>query len=135
MAEDFYLDTSIWLDFHENRGRNGELALRLIFKILKENLKIAYSDLHIKELKVLGYSKGEIESFFAIAKPANIIRVHIYKEQNWEARSVSKQRDVPVGDALHAIICRDNFLQFVSRDTDFEKLKDIVEAKKPEDFI
>ena len=44
MFNDFYFDTSVWLDFHEKRGNNGELALKLIIKIVDENLKIAYSD-------------------------------------------------------------------------------------------
>ena len=44
MIGEFYYDTSIWIDFHEKRGRNGELALRLIIKIINEDLRIAYSD-------------------------------------------------------------------------------------------
>lgn len=135
MAEDFYFDTSIWLDFHEKRDKNGELALKLILKIIKEDSKIVYSDLHLKEFKNLGYTKDEINSIFRIVKPDNIKRVHIYREQKEEAKKVAKQRDVPEGDALHAILCRDNNLQLISRDLDFEKLKDICKAKLPEEFI
>ena len=58
MQEDFYLDTSIWLDFHEKRGENGEIALKLILKIINEDIKAAYSDLHIKEFKKLDYTQS-----------------------------------------------------------------------------
>lgn len=135
MQEDFYLDTSIWLDFHEKREINGELALKLILKIINEDLKIAYSDLHIKEFKNLGYTQNQINSIFNIAKPDNIKRIHIYREQIEEATKIARQRNVPKKDALHAILARDNNLQLISLDTHFEKLKDISAYKKPEDFI
>lgn len=135
MQEDFYLDTSIWLDFHEKREINGELALKLILKIINEDLKIAYSDLHIKEFKNLGYTQNEINSILSIVKPNNLKHVHIYREQREEAKKTARRKNVPEGDALHAIICRDNNLQLISRDIDFERLKDITRAKLPEDFI
>lgn len=135
MTDDFYYDTSIWLDFHEKRGENGELALKLILKIINEDLKIAYSDLNVKEFKNLGYNQNEINSMLSIVKPDNIKRVHIYREQKEEAKRIAKQRDVPEGDALHAILCRDNYLLLISRDPHFEKLKDITLVKLPEDFI
>lgn len=135
MEEDFYLDTSIWLDFYEKRGRNGELALKLILKIINEDLKVGYSDLHIKEFKNLGYFQNEINSIFSIVKPNNIKHVHIYREQKEEAKKIARQRNVPRKDALHAVLSRDNNLQLISRDEHFEKLKDISIAKKPEDFI
>lgn len=135
MQEDFYLDTSIWLDFHEKRGENGELALKLILKIINEDFKVAYSDLHIKEFKNLGYTQDQITSILKIAKPNNIERIHIHKEQLKEARKLAKQRNVPNKDMLHAILARDNDLQLVSRDHHFEKLRDVADAKLPEDFI
>ena len=107
----------------------------MIFYLINEDLKIAYSDLHIKEFKHLGYTTENINSIFSVAKPNNIKRVHIYREQAEEATKISRQRDVPKKDALHAVLARDNDSQLISRDTHFEKLKDITVAKKPEDFI
>ena len=34
MTDRFYLDTSVWLDFYLKRGKNGEIAKKLI-KIIK----------------------------------------------------------------------------------------------------
>ena len=135
MTEEFYFDTSIWLDFHEKRGRNGELALKLLTKIIEDDLKIAYSDLNVKEFKNLGYTKDEINSILSIAKPNNIKHIHIYREQIEEAKKLAKQRDVPKKDVLHAILARDNRLQLIATDLHFEQLRNITTAKKPEDFI
>lgn len=133
LIENFYPDTSIWLDVYEKRGKNGELSLRLFSKIIKENLHIHYSDLNVKELKNLGYA-SEISKIFDVFK-LNLRKVHIYKKQIDEANKISKAKNVPRKDVLQAILCRDNFLQLISRDRHFERLRDITIAKLPEDFI
>lgn len=135
MINEFYLDTSIWLDFYEKRGENGEKALKLIEGIIRENLTIYYSDLNIKELKDLGYSQEEIYEIFRIAKPDNIRKIHIYDKQIEEAEKIGKIRSVPIRDVLQAILCRDNFLELISRDKHFNQLRDITITKLPEDFI
>ena len=135
MMENFYFDTSIWIDFYEKRGENGELAWKLILKIIEEDIKVAYSDLNIKEFKNLGYTKSEIDAILRVAKPNNIIHIHTYPENLEEARKLARRRNVPNKDALHAILARDNGLQLISRDHHFEKLKDITDVKLPEEFI
>jgi len=131
----YNFDTSIWLDYYEKRGKDGGYALDLILKIVDENSIIIYSDLHIKELKHLGYNIDEINAIFKIVKPNNIRRVHISKEQKEEAKHIAKQKGVPKGDALHAIIAKDNMALMVSKDQDFEKLRHIVGTKKPEELL
>ncbi len=131
----FYFDTSIWLDLFEKRGKNGFFAYELVKKVLAEDLVVCYSDLVIIELKRSGYAKNEISGVFYFVKPCKIERIHIFAHQKEEAKNVAKQRSVPAGDVLHAILCRDNNLQLISRDLDFEALKDITIVKKPEDFI
>lgn len=132
--EEFYFDTSIWLDFHEKRGERGEAALKLALKIIKENLKVVYSDMTIKEFRRLGYTNDEINSIFSIVKPDHIKRIHISRGQKEESKALALQRGVPRGDALHAILARDNFVQLISGDEHFQKLRDITKVKKPEDF-
>ena len=135
MEDDFYFDTSIWIDIYEKRGYNGEVAKNLFKTIIEKDNIISYSDLIVAELKRLGYTNDEINVILAIAKPDNLRRVHVYKEQIGEARTLAKRRNVPQADALHAILCRDNHTQLISRDKDYEKLKHITKAKLPEDFI
>jgi len=134
MTEDIYLDTQIWLDLHFKRGNNGKLAEKLITKIIKENKFIIYSDFTVKEFKKVGLFESEINQILGIAKP-NIKRIHITKVQGCEALRISKQRNLPLGDVIHAVLARDNEAQLISRDPDFRKLKDIIKAKTPEELI
>ncbi len=135
MIESFYFDTSIWLDIYEKRGYNGEAAKKLMEKIIEKDFVTVYSDFVVKGLKRLGYSKHEINTILSIAKPDHIRRISLTKEQFVGARRLLKRRDVPLGDLFHAILARDHGLQLVSRDKDFEKIKDVEEAKLPEDLI
>ncbi|MEK6869337.1 MAG: PIN domain-containing protein [Nanoarchaeota archaeon] len=135
MAEKYYFDTSIWLDIYEKRGYNGEVAKKLMEKIIREDSVTVYSDFVVKEFKRLGYSEYEINVILSIAKPDHIRRIHLTKEQLIEAKQLFKKRDVPLGDIFHAILARDREAQLVSRDRDFEKIKDIAEAKLPEDLL
>ena len=135
MAEEFYLDTSIWLDYYEERGKNGKMALKLIQKLVNENKIILYSDVVVRELKKLGYSHEEVYEMFRIAKPSNIRKVHLYKEYVNEANRIASDKDVPLADVLHAILSRENNAHLISRDYDFDKLRNIAIAKLPEDFI
>ncbi len=135
MIEEFYLDTSVWLDFYEKRGENGEAALKLIEKIVSENKIILYSDIVVRELKKLGYSQDEIYEMFRVAKPDNIRKVHVFEEFVHEADKVSSEKGIPLADVLHAILARENNAQLISRDKDFDEIRYITIAKLPEEFI
>lgn len=128
----YYLDTSIWLDYYEKREKNGLIALNLINKIVNDDSIIIYSDLHIKELKGLGFSFEEINQIIKIAKPKNVKLVHINREQLNEANKLAYSYAVPKRDALHAILARDNEAILVATDRHFRKLLHIVQFKTPE---
>ncbi len=131
----YYPDTSIWLDYYEKRGENGVAAANLLAKLVKESKIIGFSDLIVMELKNLGYGNEEISRILNSATAKNSKRLHITKEQLKEARKISKTRNIPRKDALHAILCRDNDFQLIARDRHFEQLKDVAAAKVPEDII
>lgn len=126
----YYLDTSVFLDYYEKRGRNGEIALLLINKIKIDNILLLYSDVHIMELKGLGYNKNEISKILRLLK-LGIKQVHVNKEQIEEARRLINYIKIPVRDALHAIIARDNEAILVSNDKHFQLLKYITEVRTP----
>jgi len=73
MTEKFYFDTSIWLDFLENRDEpnfsKGMWAKKLIKKIIKEGNRILFSDNNFLELINNGYLEFEIEEFLSTLKP------------------------------------------------------------------
>ncbi len=129
----YYLDTSIWLDYYEKRGTNGEAALKLIMRIIKDNHILGISDLNVSELKHLGYSKNQIAAVFNAIRPKNGKRLHITREQLEEAGRIARKRYVPKKDALHAILYRDYEFQLITTDTHFEKLKDVADVKRPEE--
>lgn len=48
MADKYYLDTSIWVDFYDERGTKGEQAKLLLRKIIQEDKIIIFSDFIVK---------------------------------------------------------------------------------------
>lgn len=136
---DYYFDTQIWIDHYLKRGLSGiygEQALKLILKIIAEDSKVIFSNFNEKEMKDIGLSEIEINSLLSMIKPDHIKRVSVTKFQFEEARRLAKQRDVPLGDTIHAILARDHGVALISRDEkDFRKLKDITDFREPKDLI
>jgi hypothetical protein len=95
MAERFYLDTSIWLDFLERRDEpnfpKGTWAKEMIEKIIKNKGKILFSDLNILELANIGYSEFEIEEILAGFKAA-IVHVESTENEIRKAKDLSQKR-------------------------------------------
>lgn len=131
----FYFDTSIWLDVVEKRGYNGEVAKKLFAKIILKDYMVLYSNLIIKELKNLGYFDTEINKILSIAKPNNLKQIHITKEQIMKAIKISKKRNIPLKDVIHALVAKDNEAQLITRDRHFQKLKNIITPKLPEELL
>ncbi len=109
--------------------------MKLIQKILADDDVILFSDLIVQELKSIGSSQKEFFQIFSKSEKENLRRIHIYREHIQEARGIARRRCVPLGDALHAILARHHNALLVSRDRDFEKLKDLTCARLPEEFI
>lgn len=134
----YYFDTSIWLDFFENRDEpnfsKGEWAHKLIINIINNDDKIVYSDNVITELRVLGFSIYEINEMF---KPLRHILIYARstEKQFGKAKDLALKRNIPKRDALHALIARDNKSIMITWDKDFQKLKDIVDSKNSKDLI
>ncbi len=138
MTEEYIIDTSIWVDLYEDRkGYDneplGDYAFKLLVKIKAQEKVIVLTDFLIKELETL-YSVAEINGIF---NPFNkIIKKLIATEkQREEAKKIANERDVPAGDALCAIVARDNNSILVTRDRHFRKLEDISKHHKPEELI
>ena len=139
MAQKYYLDTSIWLDYYENRSDNlrplGEWAFRLLKTIIETDDIVCYSKTTLKEFNNCGYDEKTLKEILSIVKPQNLIKIKISAEQFEEGKKISKERNLPLGDVLNAILSRDNELVLVARDRHFEELTDIAMAYKPEELI
>jgi len=138
MIKRYYLDTSIWLDFFENRDEpnlpKGGWAHKLLNKIIESNAEILYSDINLIELGIAGYSVYDISNLLKKLGPI-IIFVESTEKEVGKAKDLSLKRDVPKGDALHALIARDNKAILVTLDKHFKKLRDIKESKRIQDLI
>lgn len=133
----YYLDTSIWRDYCENRSDKfrplGDWALRLLNQIDSEGDKIIVSEIIIIELEKR-FKKEEINNIFEPFKKA-FIYVNISEKQRKEMRLLNNILKIGKGDILHAILARDNEAIMVTRDKHFDRLSFIVEPFKPEDLI
>lgn len=139
MAQRFYFDSAIWRDYYENRSDKfrplGEWALKLLNNVIENKDHILYSDLVIEELKVK-YKEEEISNILEIIVKRNLLfKVNISGQQAKEAARLCRERKVAFGDALHAILARDNNAVMVTRDKHFLELTDISEIKKPEELV
>jgi len=138
MTKKYYFDTSIWLDFFENRNEpnfpKGELADKLVNKIIDNDDKILYSDAVIDELIEQGYNENEIANLF-LSLNEILIFVDSNKKQFGKAKDLSDKRKIPIFDAFHALIARDNKAILITRDNHFKKLLDIIKFRKPEELI
>lgn len=135
----YYIDACIWRDFHENREDKfrplGEWAFEM-FRMIKENkFLVLYSNLIVDELSK-DFDIEQIKEIFKIISEAGLLKkVELRKQQFQKAAKLKKERNLPFGDCLHAIIARDNKAIIITRDKHFEELQDVVESAKPEDLI
>jgi predicted nucleic acid-binding protein len=139
MPEKYYVDTLIWRDYYENRRDRfrplGELAFQFFKKAINEESLIFCSDFIEHEL-LKDYDEEKIQDIFSIIDRIHILRrLEVKAEQFKEAAGLCKERKVPFGDALHAIVARDAGAIVITRDHHFEELQDIVISKKPEDLL
>ncbi len=138
MQKRFYLDTCIWLDFYEDRKGYcneslGTPVFRFFSLIIKRGDKIIISDIVLDELGT-HYLREKLTSML-LPFMKIIEKIKMKKEQFREAIILSKERNVPLGDAMHVVLSRDNNCILVTRDNDFRKLQDIAPYYKPEELV
>jgi len=121
----------IVLNLRESHSANMHGSSLVVF--LCSGNKIVISDIVLAELEN-NYSAEAVNSILLpFAKiTEKIISCEI---QFLEGRKISNERNIPLGDAMHAIIARDNKLSVITRDNHFKHLKDICVSHKPEDII
>lgn len=132
----FYIDTCVWRDHHEDRvgkgGRDlGKESSQMLWRIIKNKNTIIFSDIVIRELQNY-YLEEDVKQLFtwlATLTSTEFIESTINIRKT--AMKIGGERDVPANDALHALLAKESESVLVTQDKDFEKLKDIVTAKKP----
>ncbi len=136
-SKKFYFDTSIWLDFFEDRDEpnlpKSQWAKVLINKIIKENYKVIMSNVNYKELEKAGYSRYDIKELLIPIRKI-LVLVSSTDKQVGRAQDLALKREIPKLDALHALIARDNHAILITIDHHFRKLRDIIEPFTPQEF-
>ena len=139
MVEKYYLDACIWIDYYEDRSGQGGRPLgyyagKLFMKLVLEHAELLISDILIKDIQS-AISKEDIENMLqVIGTLVKISKISAKKEQLEEAKNLADERKVPLNDAVHAVIARANKAILISQDNHYRRLKDITEAKRPEEI-
>jgi predicted nucleic acid-binding protein len=140
MGSRYLLDTCIWRDFYENRfsrtGRAlGDHAAELFLKILRDKDVVVFTDVTLRELNN-DYDEKKIQDMLGVLFVAGLLeKVEISGEEYSEAKKIGLERNLPKGDALTAVVARDNDAIVVSQDRHFQSLTDISEFQRPEELI
>ncbi len=139
MTRPLYLDTSIWIDYMEKRGDASfplwKWTMDFLSKAIINKWTIMYSDLVIEEI-IHRHKLKEIDETFSIFYHQKIISgVKVTPSQAEEAGREYLIVRVPFPDILHAIVARDHDAILITRDKHFNKLRHIVENKKPEELV
>jgi len=133
-----YFDTSIWLDIFEDRDEpmmpKSSYAKELLELCVKQQCTISISRVVFDEMQTLGYSVFDLDELF---KPLRCLLVFLEptERQFGKAKDLSAKRNIPLRDAMHALIARDQRATLVTRDRHFQVLRDIVPSVRPEDII
>jgi hypothetical protein len=130
----YYVDTCIWRDYWEDRNDNlrplGEFALQFFRMVETEEHIIIYSDLTIKELKIM-YNDTIIREILSVIPEELLLKITFNEKQLSRARNISLISGIPLNDALHIIMSKDNHCILVSRDIHMIEFGDAV---KPEEL-
>jgi predicted nucleic acid-binding protein len=110
-------------------------AFGAFLRILKKDDVIIYSDLFVSELKS-DYGEEEVENWLGfLFACGRLVRISPTKEETCEATALSRDRDIPFGDCIFAVMARDNKAIVVTRDKHFfENLSDVIKAIRSEEL-
>ncbi len=134
----YYFDTNIWIDLFEDRDEVGIMrstsAEQLLKKIVSNKDKIVVSRIVISELLNYNLSIVDIISFL-LPLESFISFVNEIGEFLGKAKDLSSKRKIPKGDAMHALVARKYNAVLVTRDHDFQRLRDIRIPHIPEELL
>ncbi|MFH1225236.1 MAG: type II toxin-antitoxin system VapC family toxin [Candidatus Diapherotrites archaeon] len=137
MQRKFYLDTSVWRDYFEDRKNCirplGDLAFQFLKMCRREKHIVLVSPIVEKEL-LNHYSAERVGQVFSSFIDI-IVKVGYSETQLSEARSFWEKtgKEFPFSDVLHSVIARDCGAVLVCRDWHFREIK-IADCSLPEEI-
>ena len=134
----FYVDTSVWRDYLEDRSDGlrplGLFAFQFFQYCNKNKCVVYYSDLVVKEL-LKRFTEEEIASGFSIIEPAFLYMLNISPSATTEAGTLMQKKGIHQSDAIHATLAKEAGATLISRDAHFNEVNEFVEVKTPEEII
>ncbi|MCX6710196.1 MAG: PIN domain-containing protein [Candidatus Woesearchaeota archaeon] len=134
----YYFDTAIWIDILNDRVgfQNeplGEYGLKLAEQIISSGNKIVISDAVLDEL-LRYFSLEELNGLFRQFEK-NMLKVFSTSKERREAALLASLKNVPSGDALHALLAKRTNSILISRDNHFCLLDYVSKHFKPEELL
>ena len=120
----YYADSCIWIDFLGDRRETT-----LFEDCLVNSEELLISDILIDELSQYVKLDNMKVILHLFDSKQLLFRAKSTSLQRIEAKDLAEKRNIPKGDALHAIIARDYNATLVTRDKHFLKLKDICKVE------
>jgi len=120
----YYADSCIWIDFLEDR-----YPVNLFEDCLKHKEELLISDILLDELSRYILVENMRMMLQILESEKLLYKTISTIEQKFEAKNIATQRQIPIGDALHAIIARDYNATLVTRDKHFLRLTDICKVE------
>ncbi len=137
MNAKIYIDSNIWLDFWLDRILNllpaGHYAKNLLDRVISCEFTIILSDFIFKELET--NIKIDVSERMNAFKTINKLTVtDVTKQIFFDAKKLAKERSIPISDAVHALMARQEGAILVSRDKHFKEVEDLIEVRLPEEL-
>ena len=129
------VDTNIFLDYLFDQA-NADQAENFFSDAISCRHTIYLCEPVLFELKIKGLSKEAESDIFGILKNKNKIRfIEESIEDSKKAEELAKQLNIPMNDALIALLAKRNGLIVITRDKHFlENLNTITDAFRPEEI-
>lgn len=124
----YYIDSCVYLDFLERRN---QLAEKLFFRLIKTKEKVFISTFLVFELKKYCSEQDLMDLF----RMLNTSLIEVNLEDYDKAEKIAKQRNLPKGDVIHALLARRSNSILITNDKHFQCLKDYCLVKSPKDII
>lgn len=133
-----YVDSNIFLDFWLDRMTGLKPANYYAEELFKNCIrclyKIVISENTIIELSENFPAKNIEKKLDVFKKLSKLEIVSVQIDDLIKAKKLALDRDIPVHDAVHALIAKKLMIPLITRDKHFSQVDDLITVKAPEEL-
>ncbi|MFH1424376.1 MAG: PIN domain-containing protein [archaeon] len=132
-----YVDSNVWIDLWADRMIGlipvGHYAENMVERALACEFNLVVSDFILKEVE--HNLNINAEERLIPLKQAGKLQVEKVDSRTFaEAKTMSFERNIPIHDAMHALMARKVGALLITRDKHFQELTDIVKTLEPSEL-